>query len=107
MPVKRKIVDVDGTGTTEDSRRQPVDKPGGVHQHVTVISHLELGVVTIADRNTNYDFLDFKPKYVITETSYLFSKTISGSHTMLDGRRRTLMSSNSDVFHASLWSVQL
>lgn len=36
----------------------------------------------------------------------LFSSTISGSHSMSGGRRRTLMFPNSSLFHCNRLSVQ-
>ena len=46
LPVKGEEVDVDGTGRAEDGGREPVDGPRRLYQHVAVVGHLELGVVT-------------------------------------------------------------
>lgn len=45
LPVEGEIVDVEGAGGTEDGRRQPVAETICVNQDVTVVGHLELGVV--------------------------------------------------------------
>lgn len=47
LPVKGEVVDVNGAGGAEDGRRQPVAETSRIHQYVTVIGHLELGIITV------------------------------------------------------------
>lgn len=50
LPVEGEVVDVDGTGGAEDGGGKPVAQTVRTHQHVTVVGHLELGVVTEGER---------------------------------------------------------
>lgn len=45
LPVEREVLHADGAGGAENGRRQPIAEAAGVHQHVAVVGHLELGVV--------------------------------------------------------------
>lgn len=46
LPVKGEVVNVNGAGGAEDGRRQPVAEAICIHQYVTVVGHLELGIIT-------------------------------------------------------------
>lgn len=48
LPVKGKVVYGDGTSTTVNGRRQPVNTAVGRHQGVAVEGNLELSVHTVA-----------------------------------------------------------
>lgn len=45
LPVEGEVLHTDGAGGAEDGRWQPIAEAAGVHQHVAVVGHLELGVV--------------------------------------------------------------
>ena len=45
LPIKGEEVDVDGAGTAEDRRGQPVDIAGVVDQHVAVVGDFKEPVI--------------------------------------------------------------
>lgn len=98
--------DLNGTRTAIDSRRKPVNPAIITDQHICVVSHIKLAInAAELDWNKNtwhenvltmakkghymYCSVDNIQVWLLT---YLFSRTMSGSHTVLHGTRITLMS---------------
>lgn len=105
MIIKWEIGDLNGTSASIDSRRQPVHPTAAADQHIGVVSHVKLAInaAEIKEQKQTPDLIQKTPtknSVMMQENAgfhsslslpYLFSRTMSGSQTVLYGTRITSM----------------
>lgn len=99
LPVEGEIGDVDGAGAAVDGGGQPVDAAVGGHQHVGVEGDFKRPIdagwgkrwaqpQTVPRGQLPPPVWGYVP---IAPSPYLFSRTMSGSQTMVEGTRSSWM----------------
>lgn len=98
LPVEGEVGDVDDADAAVDGRGQPVDAAIRGHQHIGVEGDFERPVNAGGERMgsaPSYAWAGSCQPYVGTcphcPVTYLFSRTISGSQTMVEGTRSSWM----------------
>lgn len=92
LPVEGEIGDVDGAGAAVDGGGQPVDAAVRGHQHIGVEGDfkcpVDAGGERVGSASNHAQGAAANPTCPVT---YLFSRTMSGSQTMVEGTRSSWM----------------